>query len=156
MDDLNRVSSYDRKIIDFENLGVNSAVLLGKYNYRIVKEVREMHRHKGMMEICFLSKGEQFYKIENTDYSLKGGDGLIIFPNQMHGTGRYPESKSSFYWFIFSLPETGESMFNLSLEDSAKLKTKLLNIQSPYFRGKEELKNIFESILKYVINLIMI
>ncbi len=90
-------STNERHILDLGSAGFQCVKVLGTYTYRKISERKEMHRHEGMMEIYYLDKGSQYYSINGKGYRMKGGDFLLTFPGEEHGTKEFPqENKKQF------------------------------------------------------------
>ncbi|MEN8227392.1 MAG: AraC family transcriptional regulator [Bacteroidota bacterium] len=137
-------STVERHILDLGSLGFQCVKALGKYNYRKIRRSLEMHKHEGMLEICYLDKGTQYYNIEGKDYHLKGGDLLLTFPGEEHGTMEFPEEKGRLFWLILTLPGSGSNqrLLNLTPKESGVLTDRLLQLQSNrMFQGSLHLKN---------------
>ena len=131
-----------------KDISPNNVLVLGHYKYNKVKKELKMHRHKNMIEICFLEKGTQYYRIEAENYTLKGGDVLITKPSLLHGTNGYPEEKGNLYWIIIEIPGKNDNILNLSVFESEHLIERLLNIEKPCFRGTYYMKTILNQIFK--------
>lgn len=137
----------DRRIIlDLKTLCLQNVLVLGRYNYNEVGKELKMHRHEGMIEICYLDRGSQHYQIESKQYMLKGGDLLITPPSLLHGTSGYPEEKGCLYWMIIKMPEKQEKISNLSSFESQYLMKRLLAISYIQFRGAANIKIILNNI----------
>lgn len=144
MEKLDLKSTDDRLILDMGKLGFQCVKAVGKYNYREIREKLEMHRHEGMLEICYLDKGTQYYNIAGIDYYMKGGDLLLTFPGEEHGTMDFPEEKGKLYWLILELPlpDSKRRILNLTLKESQVLSEKLLQLQPKrFFPGSPALKH---------------
>ena len=75
-------------------------IQLGRYNYTSAKSGLREHKHRHAIEICFLVKGRQTYRVGGNFYSLSGGDVFVTFPNEGHSTGGMPEEKGILYWMV--------------------------------------------------------
>lgn len=151
MEKLDLKSTDDRLILDMAKMGFQCVKALGKYNYREIRERLEMHRHEGMLEICYLDKGTQYYNISGTDYYLKGGDLLLTFPGEEHGTLEYPEEKGKLYWLILELPLPAgkQRILNLTPKESLVLTQKLLQLQpNRLFPGSPVLKHKLDRVFQ--------
>jgi AraC-like DNA-binding protein len=104
--------------------------VLGRYNYRNSKKSLELHTHDGMLEICFIEKGTQYYQIQGKDYHINGGDILVTFPGEEHGTKGFPEEKGQLFWLIIAIPQAGQRLINLSVEETDELIQRLLRLKS--------------------------
>lgn len=90
----------------------------------------ELHTHDGMLEICFIEKGTQYYQIQGKDYHINGGDILVTFPGEEHGTKGFPEEKGQLFWLIIAIPQAGQRLINLSVEETDELIQRLLRLKS--------------------------
>src|SRR5665213_1948490 len=93
-------STTERKVIDFRPLRITGALVLGRYHYTGAHPGLRSHRHEKSLEICYLAKGEQTYRVGAEDFHLRGGDLFLTFPNEPHSTGQAPEGKGDLYWLI--------------------------------------------------------
>ncbi|MBS2212677.1 helix-turn-helix transcriptional regulator [Carboxylicivirga mesophila] len=141
-------STNDRKIINFRELGFKNVLVLGHYNYKSAKENLETHSHPGIIEICFFEKGSQNYMINHQNYLLKGGDLLVTYPDEPHGTSSYPEEKGSLYWMLINKPGKNDRLLNLSPKNSQILINRLLSLKSRHFKAIPGIKNILTNIFQ--------
>lgn len=148
MDYIDTKSTEERTILDLKDVSPNNTLVLGYYKYKKVKGELEMHRHTNMIEICFLEKGSQYYKIESENYILKGGDLLITKPSLLHGTNGFPEDIGCLYWMIINVPGKNQRFLNLSSKETKYLMDRILNIKNPCFRGSYYIQSILNSIIK--------
>lgn len=138
--------SQERNIINFRRSGWKDIIVLGKYNYKHAHEQLLPHSHKQMLEICFCSKGEQVYEVNDTLYKIKGGDLFVTYPGELHSTGDYPEEKGELYWMIIRIPSTKKKTF-LHYNDkmAAEWFDQLLHLPR-HFRGNNNIKLKLEAI----------
>lgn len=148
MDYVDTKSTEERTILNLKDISPNNTLVLGYYKYKKVKGELKMHCHENMIEICFLEKGAQYYRIESDSYTLKGGDLLITKPSLLHGTNGFPEDIGSLYWMIIKVPEKNQRFLNLSPKETRCLIDRILNIQNPCFRGSYYIQSILSSIMK--------
>lgn len=144
---LDTCSTSERKIIDFRKLGLRGARVLGRYHYTYAHPGLPVHRHEHMLEICYLAKGEQTYRVGNREYQLRGGDVFATFPGESHGTGRSPEEKGDLYWLILDTQPDWRDFPGCEPADGPRLRESLLALHPRQFRGtpvlKSELDDIF-------------
>jgi AraC-like DNA-binding protein len=98
------------------------------------------------MEICFLVKGRQTYRVDNRDYSLRGGDLFITFPDERHSTGGSPEEKGVLYWMILQMPRSDETFLGLPPAQGHPLMKELLTLKTRHFRGSWDMKELLDDI----------
>ena len=137
---LDTQSTNDRKIIDFREIGLKYVQILGHYKYNSVQHPLARHVHSGMMEICFLKKGEQHYEVGGTDWLVKGGEVFVTFPEEQHGSGKAPENKGELYWLIINLEKGNGSFLNLKGREKEELIASLKSIKNRHFSIPE---NVF-------------
>src|SRR6266478_8938538 len=130
-----------------EKIGVPNVLMVGRYNYTRAYPALAAHQHRAAMEICFLVKGRQTYRVGDRDYTLRGGDVFITFPNERHSTGDAPEEKGVLYWMILRLPRTGESFLGLPARQARPLVRELLKIKTRHFRGAWDMKDLLADII---------
>ncbi|MCG3148767.1 MAG: HTH-type transcriptional activator Btr [Verrucomicrobiae bacterium] len=130
-----------------ERTGVPNVWMLGRYDYTRAQPGLPAHQHRAAMEICFLVKGQQTYRVGNRDYILRGGDVFITFPNERHSTGDAPEEKGILYWMILRLPRAGQTFLGLPARQAGPLVRALLQIKPRHFRGAWDMKDLLDDIL---------
>lgn len=140
--------SNERKIVDFRPLGFRDLTALGRYSYVAAHRPLSRHTHGEMLEFCLLDVGEQPYVIEGQRYVLKGGEVLVTFPNERHGTGRSPENRGRLYWLLVRVPAKRERFLDLPARSSRELLRALLSISPRQFRGTRSLKHSLERIFQ--------
>ena len=146
---LDKISTEDREILDLEGLGFSCMKVLGKYNYRQMKESLGMHKHEDMIEICFLEKGFQYYNIQGEYYELKGGDILLTFPGEEHGTKSYPEDKGRLFWLIINITKGSQRLLNLTKKETDAIISRLMKLKpNRVFRASQLIKNDLNKIFR--------
>lgn len=138
--------SNERKIVDFRKLGFCDVLVLGRYHYAYVHKPLETHTHGNMFEICMLDEGTQTYVVEGHEFRLKGGDVLITFPNEKHGSGDNLENRGRLYWMLVKAPARNERFLNLTPRHGQALVQSLLAVKSRNFKGSPLLKYYLERI----------
>jgi AraC-like DNA-binding protein len=143
--------SRERRILDFRLFGFCDVLVLGRYVYRETRFPLQIHDHGDLMEICYLAEGRQFYRVADKDYFLNGGDVLINYPHEPHGTGSLREGKGNLYWMILQPPSLQSEFLGMSPGNGKILYDKFLQIPSRQFKLKagtqknlELIFNIFE------------
>ena len=140
--------SSERKIIDLRKLKFRDLYILGRYNYSYAHKPLEKHTHGRMIEICLQDEGIQSYHIGGRDYCLKGGDILLTFPNEIHGSGETPQNRGRLYWILIRIPGKNERFLNLPPAESRMLVNGLLSIKPRHFKGRRMLKYYLERIFE--------
>jgi AraC-like DNA-binding protein len=138
----------ERKIVDFRPLGLRDVAALGRYAYARAHRPLGRHTHGDLMEICYLDEGVQPYSVEGQEYVLKGGDVLVVFPRESHGTGRSPENRGRLYWMILRLPRPGKPFLGLPPAEAREMAGALRGLSPRRFRGGRGLKRSLERIFE--------
>jgi len=121
--------------------------MLGRYNYASARPGLARHIHCNAMEFCYLVKGRQKYRVGFRDYTLKGGDVFLTFPNEQHDTGDAPEEKGVLYWLILRMPKLRHPFLGDSSPASRCLVERLLRIRERHFPGTPIMKRLFDEML---------
>lgn len=138
-----------RRQLYFGQLKIGGLVSLGQYHYLKAEKGLLPHSHKGEIEICFLSKGQQTYEVNQKKYQLKGGDFFFTLPDEKHGTGEFPQDKGYLYWLILKLKPAPNNFLGLGAIDGNILIEQLLNLNTRHFKGKNSVSTILEDIFLY-------
>ncbi len=126
--------------------GVAGVPLLGRYNYASARSALSEHVHEDAIEICFLVKGRQTYRLRGETYRLNGGDVFMTLPKERHGTGGFPEEKGVLYWLWIAAPSRGERLLGLPRGQDQALLNALQGGDSRHFRGSWEMKEHLDEI----------
>ncbi|WP_341215992.1 AraC family transcriptional regulator [uncultured Wocania sp.] len=149
MQELDKTSTKERQIIDFEALGFDCIKILGSYNYKQMNKSLEMHVHDNMIEICFLEKGTQYYHIQGEDYRINGGDLLLTFPGEEHGTKSFPEERGRLFWLIIEVPNKNKRLLNLTKKDTKLFFDAIYQLkENRKFKGSDRLKHDLNAIYR--------
>jgi AraC-like DNA-binding protein len=140
--------SRERRIIDFRRLKFRDVYVLGRYDYAFAHRPLEKHNHGSMIEICLQDEGIQPYRIEGVEYLLRGGDVLLTFPGETHGSGGAPVNRGRLYWMLIRMPGANERFLNLPPAESRELIRGLRSVASRHFRGRRALKGYLEKIFE--------
>jgi len=138
--------SPTRRILDLRLLGFRDVQVLGRYVYTNAMEPLSIHDHGELMEICHLANGRQFYRIEEDEFLLNGGDVLVNYPHERHGTGHQREGRGTLYWMIVKPPGRRGSFLGLSPDESHPLWTLLNPLPKRHFRVRPETRKILDKV----------
>lgn len=134
--------------IDLRPLGIPEIPVVGCYDYSQAQAGLLSHAHRDAMEICYLAKGRQTYRVGRHDYSLRGGDVFITFPGEEHSTGESPQEKGRLYWFHVLFPQTKGRFLNFPPSEARLLIRALEQIAHRHFPGDPILGKILDEILQ--------
>ena len=136
--------SPERRILDLRLLGFRDVQVLGRYIYTNAKAPLAIHDHGEMMEICHLADGQQAYRVEEEEFFLNGGDILVNYPHERHGTGLQREGRGTLYWMIVKPPRS--SFLGLSTKESRQLWASLNPLPRRHFRAKPETRKLLDKV----------
>ncbi len=143
-------STAERHIIDFRQWGWKDITVLGKYHYKQTHTALDTHAHRDMLEICFCSKGEQVYKVNDHLHRVKGGDLFVTFPGELHGSGEFPEEKGEMYWIIINMAAVEKLKRFLHFDQPLAIEWKRQLLQLPrHFKGNTRLKNTLDQVFHH-------
>ena len=136
--------SHKRDVLDLRLLGFRDVIVLGRYDYTYAKPPLPFHDHGEMMEICHLASGQQFFKIAEEEFFLNGGDVLVNYPHEWHGTGIQRLGRGTLYWMIIKPPGVRGSVLGLSPSESNRLWTFFNPLPRRHFRVKMETQRMLD------------
>jgi AraC-like DNA-binding protein/quercetin dioxygenase-like cupin family protein len=146
MTNLDTTSTRERRIVDLRTLRIPGAVVLGNYRYAAAHSPLPLHRHSEMLEVCFLARGEQTYRVEHKEYRLRGGDVFITFPGEAHSTGPNPEERGELYWLILDMRPKLKSLLACERGESCEMRERLLALSPRHFHGSPRMAAILEDV----------
>ena len=111
----------ERRILNLRELGIPEAPLVGRYEYHSAHPGLRTHTHPGIIEICYLARGTQTYRVGGREYHLAGGDVFVTLPGEPHDTAGQPEDRRILYWTNVRMPRRRGSLLTLPARDSAIL-----------------------------------
>lgn len=79
------------------------------FGYNIDKKARvplEEHYHQNTMEITYVARGMQIFKIDDREYQVTGGEVFVTFANEPHSTGTNPQGVCEQYWMQIELEDS--------------------------------------------------
>ncbi|GHT45920.1 hypothetical protein FACS189454_06210 [Planctomycetales bacterium] len=138
--------SKDRHILDFRALGFRDVLVLGHYIYREAHQPLQIHDHGNCIEICYLADGCQYYRVIDDDYFLRGGEVLMTYPHEPHGTGFLREGKGNLYWLIIQCPAKNSGFLGMKFEHGKALYESLSTLPSRHFKLRPGSQKNLESV----------
>lgn len=141
-------SGTNRVQYDLARIGLPEIPLLGIHDEKRAASGLRPHVHQGMMEICYLTRGERIYHVNRRDYPFRGNEVFVTFPDEVHGSGRHPHGKARLYWMQVRLPLQPAPFLILSARDMWPLVRRLKNLPHRRFLGDRRLQTLFEEIVE--------
>lgn len=137
----------ERLVLDLRPLGIPAVPQLGRYSYREAHRGLDLHAHRGTLEICYLARGRQLYRVGRQDFVLTGGDVFVTFPGEVHSTGEAPEEKGTLYWVQFILPRGDHPWLDCPRRESRALVRQLRRLPHRHFAGEPVLARLLDDAL---------
>jgi AraC-like DNA-binding protein len=139
-------AASERHILDLSDLGIPEVPLVGRYEYHSAHPGLHTHTHPSTLEVCYLARGKQTYRVGGRQFHLTGGDVFVTLPDEPHDTAGQPEDPGILYWINVRMPKRGGSLLTLPARHSAILTRELLNLPERHFAGSPALKLILEEV----------
>lgn len=115
--------------------------MFGRYQYAASRLGLLPHSHRDAIEICFLERGEQTYRVGGLLHRLRGNDQFFTLPGEIHDTANLPEERGILYWLILKLEPAG-SFLGLSESLAVLLTRELRRMPRRHFRGHPDCSRI--------------
>jgi AraC-like DNA-binding protein len=120
-------------------------MMFGRYQYAASRSGLGPHSHRHAIEICFLERGEQTYRVGGLLHRLRGNDQFFTLPGELHDTADLPQERGILYWLILQL-EPSKKLLGLSEAQAALLKRELRRMPTRHFRGHPDCARILGEI----------
>jgi len=129
-----------RNVFEQQEIPLPGVIMFGHYQYAEAQMGLKPHVHRRAIEICFLERGEQTYRVGGTPYRLRGHDQFFTQPGESHDTANLPQERGILYWIILSL---GPGRFlGLEAPQAARLKRELRAMPHRHFRAHPDCPRI--------------
>jgi len=115
--------------------------MFGRYQQAASLTGLSPHSHRDAIEICFLERGEQTYRVGGLAYRLRGNDQFFTLPGEIHDTANLPQERGILYWIILRL-ETPKKFLGLAESQASRLKQELRRMPTRHFRGHPDCAQI--------------
>jgi AraC-like DNA-binding protein len=127
------------------NIGVSGVLMFGRYQLAASRSGLLPHSHRNAIEICFLERGEQTYRVGGFLHRLRGNDQFFTLPGEVHDTANLPQERGILYWLILRL-EPSKKFLGLSERIASLLKRELCRMPTRHFRAHPESARILGEI----------
>jgi AraC-like DNA-binding protein len=106
------VRPSDRLELREQDVAVPGILVVGRYRHAYAHVGLTSHSHPGCIEVCYLARGRQRYRLGGHVYDLSGGDQFVALPDEDHDTAGEPQDKGVLYWLIVRIdPESAPLLF---------------------------------------------
>jgi AraC-like DNA-binding protein len=126
---------------------VPGVVMFGRYQYAASRSGLRPHSHRDAIEICFLERGEQTYRVGGLLHRLRGNDQFFTLPGEVHDTANLPQERGILYWLILDL-EPARKFLGLAEAQARLLKRELRRMPTRHFRGHPDCARILGEIIE--------
>ena len=126
-----------RQIFEQADFRLPGIIMFGRYQYAASRTGLTPHSHRDAIEICFLERGEQSYRVGNRIYRLRGNDQFFTLPGELHDTADLPQEPGILYWLILNV-ETRGIFLGLAASSASRLKRELRRMPTRHFRAHPE------------------
>jgi AraC-like DNA-binding protein len=138
------VGTSDRLELHEREVAIPGILVVGRYRHSYAHRGLTLHSHPGCVEVCYLARGRQRYRLNGRVYDLCGGDQFITFPDEDHDTAGEPQDKGVLYWLIVRVePERAPLLF-LDRTRARDLKRALLALPTRQFPARGDAGALLE------------
>jgi AraC-like DNA-binding protein len=125
-------------------------VLFGRYQHAVSSPALGPHTHPGEMEICFLERGEQTFRVKGRSHRLRGHDQFFTFPSEVHDTANRPEERGVLYWLILDL-KPARHFLGFSGRPARELRRQLLRMPTRHFRAHPDAARLLSRLIDLLV-----
>ena len=136
-----------RLVFQTRAIALPGVLMFGRYQYAASRQALPAHAHRHAIEICFLERGEQTYRVGGKIYRLKGGDQFFTLPGEVHDTANRPEERGILYWLILDLEMAGDFL-GLAPVYAARLRNALKTMPARHFRADAHATTLMAQAIK--------
>ncbi len=136
-----------RLIYDLASFGLPEAPYIAAQNLPFTTLALPTHLHRKKMEINHFLKGERVYRVGGKDYLLRGNQGFVTWPDEVHGSGSFLHGRGLHFWAQIVLPRPGRAFLGLSPELARPLVEGLWNLPRRHFQASPDMRGIYSRIL---------
>jgi AraC-like DNA-binding protein len=120
-----------------EDLPLPGLIMLGRYQNVASDSALLPHAHRDALEICFLERGLQTYRVQGRLHRLRGNDQFFTLPNEVHDTANLPQERGILYWIILRVSR-GSPFLGLAGAAASRFKRELLRMPRRHFRAHRD------------------
>jgi AraC-like DNA-binding protein len=124
-----------------EDLPLPGLVLFGRFQHAVSTKALGPHTHPGEMEICFLERGEQTFRVKGRSHRMRGHDQFFTLPDEVHDSAELPEERGILYWLILNV-KPSRRFLGLSGRSAREFQRQLLSMPTRHFRGHPDTARI--------------
>jgi AraC-like DNA-binding protein len=137
---------FQRMVYTEASFDLPGIFMFGRYQNAASDVGLRPHSHLNAIEICFLERGEQTYRVGGLAYRLRGSDQFFTLPGEVHDTANLPQERGILYWLILTL-ESRKKFLGLAEPLASRLKRELRRMPTRHFRGHPECSSLLGEII---------
>jgi len=138
---VSRRPASSRQIFGQKDFQLPGIVMFGRYQHAAAVSAIPPHVHRDELEVCFLERGEQTFRVKGLAHRMRGNDQFFTLPDEIHDTADLPEERGILYWLILRL-EPARKFLGLSEPQALRLKRELRRMPTRHFRGHPDCARI--------------
>lgn len=139
-----RRAPFSRLTVQGKSIWLPGITMFGRYQYAASFSGLRPHAHGPAIEICFLERGEQTYRVGGRLHRLRGHDQFFTLPGEMHDTAGLPQERGILYWIILDLSE--RNLLGLAPGPATQLKRELKQMPHRHFRGHPDCPGLLSEV----------
>lgn len=128
----------DRTVLLGEQTWINSLATFGHATNNKAELPLIDHYHKGKIEFVILVEGIQKYTASGVEYTLYGGDVFVTQPNEIHSSGKSPQSVNEILWFQIDLAKP-ENFLGLNEQNGIHVFNRLIHFEARKYQLERSL-----------------
>lgn len=148
IDDELDIYNKQRKVMHFDQIGINHLIRLGKVCNNEFRPALPEHTHRDSFELVFFQEGEQNYMASGQNYLVHSHELFLTYPNEPHGSLAFKEEKSKFFYLIFYFPSHLEHFMGLSRESSDQIRKALYGTSKRVYSVNTKILGLLDGILQ--------
>ncbi len=125
---------------------------IGIAHFKHARPPLSPHTHEGAVEFVCVETGTVHYCVGNEEYQLNGGQVFVSFPDEVHGTGRWPFERNSYGWIALRLDGPEDRFMGLTLPSAIKARERLRSLDRRVFNGSPIMMRMLERAVKSCLN----
>lgn len=127
--------------------GVREIPSAGRIRFLQASEPMPIEVHPHCFELLHLSSGRKQIDVEGVVYSMSGGEVLLIFPGERHGSTRFIQNRASLRYLLFENPLETEGFCGLDGSERHALFQALHQLSERHFILDEEARRCFDVLM---------
>ncbi|MGW5366575.1 helix-turn-helix domain-containing protein [Actinopolymorpha pittospori] len=143
------MGSSDR--LELRDVGVPGILVLGRYRHSYAHVGLKRHSHPGCVEVCFLARGRQRYRLGGRVYDLTGGEQFVALPDEEHDTADEPQDKGVLYWLIAQLAPVDAPLLYLDRPQRLQVRRALFDIPSRQFTACPDARTLLDDAISALV-----